>query len=159
MVHVVGLGEMQLSDHPGDVIVTHPAGSCVGVSLHDPQAGLGGILHFILPSSEVDPDKAAENPYLFADTGIPAFFHEAFARGASRTRMRVVLVGGMRPADQRNDLFAIGRRNQITARKLLWREELLIGAEHVSGARGGTFCLEVGSGRTWMTHNGTEVEL
>ena len=158
MVHVVGLGEMRLSDHPSDVIVTHPTGSCVGVSLHDPEARIGGILHFVLPSSEVDPGQAADNPYLFADTGIPAFFREAYARGATRARLRVVLVGAS-PVETRKDLFAIGRRNQITARKLLWREELLIGAEHLDGTQPGTFCLEIGSGRTWLTRNGSEVEL
>jgi chemotaxis protein CheD len=158
MVHVVGVGEMRLSCDSGDIIVTHPVGSCVGISIHDPESHVGGILHFMLPSSAVDPEKAAENPYLFADTGLQAFLREASAMGAERGRTRVVLVGGAQTADEAGH-FAIGRRNQIAARKLLWREELVIGSEHLGGNLPRTFCLEVGSGRTWVKCNGTETDL
>jgi len=158
MIHVVGVGEMRISGNPGDIIVTHPLGSCIGIGIHDARTRLGGILHFMLPSSEVDPEKAADNPYLFADTGIPAFFQAAYDQGVSRERLRIVLVGGAQPTQQ-NGLFAIGRRNQITTRKILWRDDLLIGAEHVGGTQPRTFCLEVGSGRTWVKCNGNEIEL
>jgi chemotaxis protein CheD len=158
VVHVVGVGEMKVSASNEDVVVTHPLGSSVGISIYDPEIPLGGILHFMLPSSGVDPDKAVDNPFLFADTGIPAFLQEAYGLGASRSRLRIVLVGGAQPSEQ-NDLFAIGRRNQITARTLLWREEFLIGAEHLGGTHPRTLCLEVGSGRTWVKCDGTDIEL
>ena len=158
MVHVVGVGEMKLSSDPGDIIVTHPAGSCVGISIHDPAIHVGGLLHVMLPSSVIDPEKAIDNPYLFADTGIRAFLREAAALGAERGRARVVLVGGLQP-DEPVGPFAIGRRNQIAVRKLLWSEQLVIGAEHLGSSGSHTFCLEVGSGRTWVKSNGIETDL
>jgi len=158
MVHVVGVGEMRLSSDPGDIIVTHPTGSCVGISLHDPAVHVGGLLHVMLPSSMVDPERATSNPYLFADTGIRAFLREAAALGAEHSRARIVLVGGIQPEEPAG-LFAIGRRNQIAVRKLLWSEQLAISAEHLGSSESHTFCLEVGSGRTWVKSNGTETDL
>jgi len=60
--HVVGVADMKLSQNPGDVIVTHALGSCIGIAIHDPVACVAGILHFMLPLSDVNPEKAATNP-------------------------------------------------------------------------------------------------
>ncbi len=158
MVHVVGVADMRLSDQPGDVIVTHALGSCIAIALHDGAVPVGGILHFMLPIAAVNLEKAADNPYIFADTGIPAFFRAAFAKGASRDQLRVFMVGGAQLVDQR-DFFAIGRRNQVMARKIFWKSNLMIDKEHVGGTVARTLYLEVGSGRTWIKTPREEIEL
>jgi len=158
MKYVVGVSDMVVSAQPGDEIVTHALGSCVGVVIHDPVAGVGGILHYMLPLSGADPAKSRANPCMFGDTGIPRLFEKAYEFGARKERLRVVIAGGAQVFARQN-FFDIGRRNVVIARKLFWKNNVLIAAEHVGGEMPRTLYLSVGSGETWFTSHGTRVEL
>jgi chemotaxis protein CheD len=81
---VIGIGEFAVSNRPGDVIVTHALGSCIAVCVFDPRAGVAGMLHFLLPESSINPDRAQQQPAVFADTGIPLLFEAAAHYGLSR---------------------------------------------------------------------------
>lgn len=153
MRHTIGISEMKVSRDPDDLLVTHALGSCIGVAIHDPVAQVGGILHYMLPLSSLDPVKAAANPYMFGDTGIPAFFQEAYRLGAVKERLKVILAGGARVIET-DSRFDIGSRNVVIARKLFWKNAVLIAAEHVEGTIPRTLYLEVGSGRCWFTSRG-----
>jgi chemotaxis protein CheD len=155
---VVGISERCFSCTPGDLIVTHALGSCVGVAIHDPVSNVGGILHYMLPLSSLDMDKAKANPFMFGDSGIPAFFKEAYALGAVKDRIRVVIAGGARVIESVQTMD-IGSRNVVIARKLFWKNSILIAAEDVEGNRPRTMFLEVGSGKTWFTTRGEVHEL
>ena len=65
---VVGVGDMKVSGTKSEEIITYALGSCLGVTIHDPVVGVGGMLHVMLPNSKVDPKKAEKNPYMFVDT-------------------------------------------------------------------------------------------
>lgn len=155
---IIGISERYLSKTAGDLLVTHALGSCVGVAIHDPMANVGGILHYMLPTGALDANKAKDNPFMFGDTGIPAFFKEAYAMGASKERLRVVIAGGARVIESVQSLD-IGARNVVIARKLFWKNGVLIAAEDVEGNKPRTLFLEVGSGRTWFTTRGEVHEL
>lgn len=73
---MVGVADMKVSNHPGELLVTHALGSCIALAVYDPKAGVGGILHYLLPDSSLDFLKAQKHPYIFADTGIPRLFKE-----------------------------------------------------------------------------------
>ena len=77
---VVGMADCQVSNSRDQVLVTYALGSCIAVAIHDPVAGVGGMLHYMLPESAISPAKAGENPYMFADTGIPLLFRRAYVR-------------------------------------------------------------------------------
>jgi chemotaxis protein CheD len=156
--YVVGISERSFSCTPGDLVVTHALGSCVGVAIHDPVAKVGGILHYMLPLSSLDQAKAQANPFMFGDSGIPAFFQEAYALGASKERLRVVIAGGARVIESVQTLD-IGARNVVIARKLFWKNSILIAAEDVEGNCPRTMFLEIGSGKTWFTTRGEVHEL
>ncbi|MEN9353740.1 MAG: hypothetical protein RL318_1065 [Fibrobacterota bacterium] len=153
MRHTIGISEMKISRDPEDLLVTHALGSCIGVAIYDPVAQVGGILHYMLPLSSLDPEKAAKNPYMFGDTGIPAFFQEAYRMGASKERLRVILAGGARVIETESR-FDIGSRNVVIARKLFWKNAVMIAAEHVEGTQPRTLYLETGTGRCWFTSRG-----
>ena len=91
---VIGIGEYAVSSEPDALIVTHALGSCVAVCLWDPVAGIGGMIHVLLPDSTINPVRAAAQPAAFADTGIPLLFRAAYERGVKKSRCRVHLVGG-----------------------------------------------------------------
>ena len=55
----------------GQILATYALGSCIGLSVYDPKAAVGGLLHYMLPDSGIDPERSRANPYMFADTGIP----------------------------------------------------------------------------------------
>jgi chemotaxis protein CheD len=158
MKYIVGVSDMKLSNSAGDIVVTHALGSCVGIAIHDPQACVGGILHYMLPLSSVDSEKARANPFMFGDTGVPDFFKEAYRLGAVKERLRVVMAGGAQVFEQQ-DFFDIGKRNVVIARKMFWKNNVLIAAEDVGGHLPRTLFLEIGSGRTWFSSHGETTEL
>ncbi len=158
MKHVVGVADMKVSKTPGDIIVTHALGSCIGLAIHDPVAKVGAILHFMLPNSSVNPTKAKSIPCMFADTGIPTVFQAAFKHGASKKNIAVKLAGGAAVFEDK-DFFAVGKRNQVLTRKILWKNNILIEGEHLGGSISRTLYLQVGTGKTWMIIKGQEVPL
>ena len=56
---IVGVADLAVSSNPAVLIVTYSLGSCLGVTIYDPVAKVGGLLHAMLPDSTIDPAKAA----------------------------------------------------------------------------------------------------
>ncbi len=50
---VVGVGDVNFATGDGG-LATYALGSCLGVAVHDPVAGVAGLLHVMLPSSAGD---------------------------------------------------------------------------------------------------------
>ncbi|HTS30340.1 MAG TPA: chemotaxis protein CheD [Bryobacteraceae bacterium] len=155
---VVGMADCRTSGTPGEVLATFALGSCIGLIVHDPGSSVGGMLHFMLPDSKIDPVKARENPYTFADTGIPLLLKEVCGRGASRQHLRVHAVGGAQIMD-RQGVFEIGKRNYLAMRKILWKVGLLLHGEAVGGNASRTVRLEIGSGKLSLMESGIDREL
>ncbi len=159
MKHVVGVADMKISSEPGDIVVTHALGSCLGVAVYDPVAHIGGILHVMMPTSTLNPDKAKANPYMFVDTGIPAFFRELYAVGGIKRRLIVKVAGGANVHSVNGDRFAIGKKNHIMLRKIFWKNGVLVEAENVGGNCARTMYLELSNGRVWLSSAGIDKEL
>ena len=150
---VVGIGDCQVSKDPDSVLVTYALGSCIGVMIHDPVSGVGGLLHFMLPESSLDPSKAEKNPYMFADTGIPMLFRSAYALGGDKKRLVVTVAGGAQMMDTQGT-FNIGKRNCLAMRKILWKAGVLVAAEYLGGMVSRTIRLEVRSGNVILRESG-----
>jgi len=142
----VGVGDCKVSKSIESVLATYALGSCIAVAIHDRVAGVGGLLHYMLPESSLSPQKASQNPYMFADTGIPLLFHAAYGLGAEKRRLIVRAVGGAQVMDE-NGVFNIGKRNHLALRKILWRAGVMLHAEEVGGTTSRTVRLEIASGR------------
>ena len=138
-----------MSGGPESVLATYALGSCIAVAIHDPVAGVGGLLHYMLPESSLNPDKARESPYMFADTGVPRLFHAAYQLGAEKRRLVVRVAGGAQVMDE-NGVFNIGKRNHLALRKILWKAGVIVHAEEVGGTMSRTVRLEVASGRFFI---------
>jgi chemotaxis protein CheD len=152
---VVGMADCQVSRSGEDVLVTYALGSCIAVAIYDSVAGVGGLLHYMLPESSISPAKASENPYMFADTGIPLLFRQAYQHGAEKRRLVVHVAGGAQVMDKEG-VFNIGKRNYLALRKILWKAGVLLQGEDVGGTISRTVRLEVGSGRFWLRNSGQE---
>lgn len=154
----VGISDMAISSDLHTELVTHALGSCIGVTAHDPNAGVGGLIHIMLPMCKLAPEKAAANPLMFVDSGIPVFFKALLAAGAQRRNIHIKVAGGAQVIDPENH-FKIGERNFVILRKLMWKNDLLIAAEDVGGNKSRTMSLHVGSGRVLIKSLSGEEEL
>lgn len=158
MKHVVSVADMKVTADDGDQIITHALGSCLGVAIHDLVAKVGGLLHVMLPNASVNPDKAQKNPLMFMDTAMPLFFKEAYVAGAVKQRLVVKVAGGASMGSD-GDFFAIGKRNFVVLRKLLWKNGIILASHDVGGHISRTMHLDIATGRTWLTSNGQEWDL
>lgn len=150
---IVGIADMKVANDPGVTLITYSLGSCIGVTLYDPVVRVGGILHFMLPDSQIDLEKAQKNPWMFADTGIPLFFKEAYKLGAEKRRIQVKVAGGSQILDE-SGFFNIGKRNYMAMRKIFWANNVLIQAEDVGGNCNRTVSIETATGKVWVKTSG-----
>ncbi|MBU1172612.1 MAG: chemotaxis protein CheD [Proteobacteria bacterium] len=157
MKSIVGVSDMKISGNNEEVLITYSLGSCIGVVVYDPKVRVGGMLHYMLPESSLDKDKAAKNPYMFADTGIPALFKSTYTLGAQKNRMRVVVVGGAQILDQKG-FFNIGKRNHMALRKIFFKNGVLVDHEDVGGNVNRTIRIEIGTGDIYMKTSGRTEE-
>jgi chemotaxis protein CheD len=146
---IVGVSDMIVSKDPDGVLVTYSLGSCIGIAVYDPVVRVGGMLHYMLPESSLDSTKAAANPFMFADTGIPRLFKSVYELGGIKSRMRVIMVGGSHVLDQKG-FFNIGKRNEMAARKLFHRNNVVIDFAETGGNGNRTIRLAVKDGRCWL---------
>jgi chemotaxis protein CheD len=150
---IVGISDCKVTRDANSVLVTYALGSCIAVAMHDPISKASGLLHYMLPESAIDASKAAQNPFMFADTGIPRLIEAVKAAGGDGKRIIVQLTGGAQVLDSQG-VFQIGKRNYLAARRILWKAGILIAGEAVGGEVSRTTRLEVGTGRLWVREGG-----
>ena len=155
---VIGIGELAVMTEPGGRITTHAVGSCIAVCIFDPRAGVAGMLHFLLPEAAINPQRAQTHPAVFADTGIPLLFQNAYRHGLVKQRAIVKLIGGADMA-QASGAFNTGKRNLLAARNLLWRNGVFIAAEDVGGIDARTVHMSVDNGRIQVLSGRSQKEL
>ena len=153
MTTVVNVSDARASADPREVLATYSLGSCIAVVLHDAVAGVGGMLHFQLPDSSLDSQRAQANPAMFADTGFESILRAMAGLGADKRRCKVQLAGG---AQMLNDatLFNIGKRNHAAIRKILWQTGLFIDREDVGGTAPRNVYLNVADGSVTVKSHG-----
>jgi len=140
------------------VLVTYALGSCIALTMYDPIARIGGLLHFMLPDSSLDSARSTDNPCMFADTGIALLLEKICAQGASKSRLVVCAIGAAQILNGQG-LFDIGKRNYLAARRLLWKHRLLLQSEAIGGANSRNVSLEIGTGRLVVEEAGCAQEL
>jgi chemotaxis protein CheD len=155
METMVRMGELAISDTPGDVLVSLGLGSCIGLALVDKRAGVAGLAHIVLPETSGNPKPEAMNK--FADHAVPALVDGMVERGASRVFMQAALVGGA-------SMFAaagleVGQRNAVAVRELVAERRLNVVAETVGGSRGRTVKVDVASGTVSVREAGGTEEV
>lgn len=155
---IIHVSDAKVSNNPSDVLATYSLGSCIGVCLYDPVTRVGGMLHYQLPSSKLDPDRAKEKPFMFADTGLKILFGKLTSLGANNKRMQIKIAGGamMETGPQG---FDIGKRNHLAVRKLLWKNGMFIDAEDVGGNTPRNMYLNMANGTVTIKSNMAEATL
>ena len=147
----VSIGEIVVSNTPEEILVAYGLGSCVAVCLYDPVAGVGGMLHALLPTvpHSSGARRPQDNHAKFVDQGIPVLLEAIQEAGARRSRLVVKLAGGANvlSAPGLNGALNIGQRNVQTAESVLQRAGLHIRASATGGKIGRTVKLRVHDGQ------------
>lgn len=141
----VGMADYKVGKAP-DVIISYGLGSCIGISLYDPQRKVGGLLHIMLPDSTQS--RASENPAKFADTGIPLMLDEVIKLGAVRSRIVAKIAGGAQMFAFANatDIMRVGARNADAVKRILKELKIPLCAEDVGGNYGRTVQIDLETG-------------
>jgi len=126
--HIVDVADFKVSRNSDDILITGALGSCVAVAVYDPQVHVGGLLHFILPHSSLDEDRARYAPAMFADTGIPLLLQSCYAMGCHKKRMTIRVAGGATVANTGSD-SAMGRENVFAVKKIFSEHDFPIEGE------------------------------
>ena len=141
----VGMADYKVGRAPS-TIISYGLGSCIGISLYDPQTKAGGLLHIMLPDSTQA--RATDNSAKFADTALPVLLDQVIALGGSRNRLTAKIAGGsqMFSFAQATDVMRIGDRNVESVRSVLKAMSIRLVAEDVGGNYGRTVELLLDSG-------------
>jgi chemotaxis protein CheD len=153
-VLVVGIGEMKFSTNPEEILVTYALGSCLGITVYDPVARVGGLLHAMMPLSTIDTEKARTHPARYVDTGVQRLFIESYKRGARKERMILTAAGGASAhREESGDCFQIGRRNILVLSELLRKNGVRMKTSHLGGCASRTVTLFMSDGGVTVVAN------
>jgi len=129
----VGVGELAVATD-GETLTTSGLGSCVAVALADERAGVRGLLHAMLPTSD-ETRTAAARRGKYVDAGIDALVDELVAAGAASGRLEARVAGGAEMLDLTD---AVGPRNVERAERRLASAGVPIVASDVGDGVGRT---------------------
>jgi chemotaxis protein CheD len=142
---VVGIAEIKAARYP-DSLTAYGLGSCVGVTLFDPEQRNGGLAHVMLPSSALSTRKFI--PGKFADTAVDLLVEELKLLGSDPKKLRAKLIGG---ANMFKTIVShsvpIGFRNATAAREKLKALSIPLVGEDLGGESGRTIQFSLEDGR------------
>jgi len=120
--HAVPSGSYMVSNRKPERLTAY-LGSCVGVTLWDPLAQLGGLIHLLLP--EPTGLSSSFQPETYAVTGLPLMIRALFQKGASPDRLEACMAGGalVGPVSAADLTLDIGGRTVEVVEQILFREK------------------------------------
>ncbi|NPV08772.1 MAG: chemotaxis protein CheD [Anaerolineae bacterium] len=148
-VRSVGPGQMLVTTDPEEVLAAYGLGSCIAVLGYEPKAGVGGLLHALLPQSCPGEGDAAK----FADTGIRLLVGEMERLGSDRDATAWYLVGGadVLQGSKTTAGLNIGRGNVAMAESVMREEGMAIRSREVGGSVARTVRLSMRDGTVTVT--------
>jgi putative nucleotidyltransferase with HDIG domain len=128
----VNAGSYVISNGKSQVLEAY-LGTCVGVSLCDRHANVGGLIHLLLP--EPTGIGGDSQPALYAKTGLPLFIQELYNEGASKNEMEAYLAGGalVGPLSEKDLILNIGGRTTEIVEDILDQEGITVRKSETGG--------------------------
>jgi chemotaxis protein CheD len=156
----VGIGELYVTGDPTLVLAAYGLGSCIGLSLYDPIAKVGGLAHVLLPSSKEANHQTSSCK--FADIAVPELIRALTKAGAQPRRMICKIAGGaqMLAMAGHTNGNGIGHRNAEAVGEALKEFRISPSTAQTGGSQGRTLRLVVGTGQVFVRTAGqTETEI
>ncbi|TYO98152.1 chemotaxis protein CheD [Geothermobacter ehrlichii] len=140
----VGIAEIRIARAPAG-LVGYGLGSCLAISLYDPELRLGGFAHALLPRDESG--QAGERPGKYVSSAVEALLAALVEAGAAPQRLQAKLAGGATMFPGLSSRQSVGERNVQMARQELSRLGIPLVAEDVGGSHGRTCELLLNDGK------------
>ena len=121
-------GEYRISKDPNELLST-VLGSCVAVCLFDPQRGIGGMNHFLLPFGQ---EQGTDRPVRYGLFAMEMLINALMKDGARKENLQAKIFGG---AKIMADLRDIGAANAKFTREFLATEHIACVAESLGGSQ------------------------
>jgi len=93
MVVKVLPGDHYVSGEPSEMIVT-VLGSCVSACIRDPETGIGGMNHFMLPEGQAGDWKVSNAIMRYGNHAMEILINEIIRLGCPRERLEIKVFGG-----------------------------------------------------------------
>jgi chemotaxis protein CheD len=126
---MIGIGEYRIGSFP---MMTIGLGSCIGLTMYDPNLKLGAMVHIMLPESSGRMDR----PGKYVDTAVPLLVNELVALGCKNRSIVAKIAGGACMFEYFGTNLNIGERNAVKVRLLLQEHNIQLAAEDVGGKVG-----------------------
>ncbi len=145
MADRVSIGKARIDRAPA-ILKACGLGSCIAVSLYDPQTRIGGMGHMLLPCRPKNNPLGSECKYV--DAGIFQMVDELVQAGANRERLLAKISGGanMFETIYQTLINSIGARNAKSARETLAELSIPLLGEEIGGNRGRTVEFDLATG-------------
>lgn len=124
-------GECYVTSRKNEMLVAI-VGSCLAVCMRDPETGVGGMNHFLLPEPKDSKNKKLQNPSLYGSFAMEQLINEILRFGGKRERLEVKLFGGASFNNASNHMN--GRQNITFINRFIESEGLSVTAQHLGGA-------------------------
>lgn len=152
---IISVSDAKISEDINTVLVTYSLGSCIAVTVYDPACRLGGMIHYQLPESSMDPQRAQDAPFMFADSGLTLLINKILQLGAAKSRLIVKAAGGAAMENGPKG-FDIGKRNFLALRKMLWQLGVMLKNHDCGGTKPRNMYLDIETGSVLVKSYGTE---
>jgi chemotaxis protein CheD len=125
-------------------------GSCVSITLWQPQRRVGAMSHFLLTVGENGPDAHLSGRY--CEGALELMLTDLRKLGINPAECQAKVFGGgmMFPGIERNDERNIGRRNGETAERLLRMHNIPVVSESLFGIGHRHIIFNVKTGDVWV---------
>lgn len=121
-------------DNDPNVVLTTILGSCVAACLWDPQAGVGGMNHFLLPGEDACKSKQPNaDIHRYGVNLMELLINDLLRHGAVKSRLKAKLFGG---AAIVKGLTDIGSMNAKFAENFLSEERIELVTSSLRGVQG-----------------------
>lgn len=132
----------------GDLLLMTVLGSCVSACIYDPQAGLGGMNHFMLPES-AGGDQVTSYSMRYGACAMEVLINELLKAGARRSRLQAKVFGGGSVMGE-HTVIDIGGRNSRFVEEYLATESIPITATDLGHDWGRKVLFFPGTGRAMV---------
>lgn len=128
--HPIIVGEVHASREP--IWVSTLLGSCLAVCMYDEEAKIGGMNHFLIPTTSHNSSQASS----LGVHAMELLINQIMKLGGDRRRLKTKLFGGAAVVKNSNARWNIGEKNVAFAKEFLATEGIPVVSSHTGGSQG-----------------------
>ncbi len=136
----------QLITREEDEIIATVLGSCVAACIWDPEVGVGGLNHFMLPHDDEGLWSGASLALRYGNHAMDSLINALIKAGAEKHRMQCKFFGG---GNVISGMSGVGDKNSRFAREYAEIERLNVVTFDLGGTQGRRIMFDPTTGRAW----------